>query len=122
MTVDLGILSQDSASLKPPEQADARLTAPAPPPPSKLFPYQCLTTLPRPRLTHARRSHASPQVIVGFTCVTIAGAVGQFYWAGGDSAKLSTFPVLTSLKNTVVYHMGSIAFGAFIIAVIQLVR
>jgi len=32
------------------------------------------------------------------------------------------FPVLTSLKNTSIYHMGSIAFGSFIMAVIQFIR
>mmetsp|Transcript_11641 Transcript_11641/g.31727 ORF Transcript_11641/g.31727 Transcript_11641/m.31727 type:complete len:793 (-) Transcript_11641:1356-3734(-) len=62
------------------------------------------------------------QFIVGFSSVTIAGAIGSFYWAGGDSAHMPTFPVLTALKNTAIYHGGSIAFGAFIMAVIQFVR
>ncbi|GLC34986.1 hypothetical protein PLESTB_001185800 [Pleodorina starrii] len=62
------------------------------------------------------------QVIVGFTCVTIAGAIAHFYWSRGDSSNMPAFPVLSSLKNTVLYHMGSICFAAFIIAVIQLIR
>ncbi|KAG2493603.1 hypothetical protein HYH03_008120 [Edaphochlamys debaryana] len=62
------------------------------------------------------------QVIIGFSCVTIAGAIAHFYWSRGDSANMPTFPVLTALKNTVFYHMGSICFGAFIIALIQLIR
>ncbi|GIL73734.1 hypothetical protein Vretifemale_3863 [Volvox reticuliferus] len=62
------------------------------------------------------------QVIVGFTCVTIAGSIGQYYWSRGDSANMPAFPVLVALKNTVIYHMGSICFAAFIIAVIQLIR
>ncbi|KXZ44390.1 hypothetical protein GPECTOR_68g361 [Gonium pectorale] len=62
------------------------------------------------------------QVIVGFSCVTIAGAIGHFYWSRGDSANMPAFPVLSALKNTVVYHMGSICFGALIIAIIQLIR
>lgn len=94
----------------------------APPHTSKLLPHKCDPTRHNPASLTPAAPVLPPQVIVGFTCVTIAGAVGQFYWAGGDSAKLPTFPVLTSLKNTVVYHMGSIAFGAFIIAIIQLVR
>jgi len=53
---------------------------------------------------------------------THAGAIGSFYWAGGDSALMPRFPVLTSLKNTSIYHMGSIAFGSFIMAVIQFIR
>jgi hypothetical protein len=35
---------------------------------------------------------------------------------------MPTLPVLAALKNTIVYHMGSVAFGSFIIAVIQFVR
>ncbi|PNH05032.1 Choline transporter-like protein 2, partial [Tetrabaena socialis] len=62
------------------------------------------------------------QVIIGFSCVTIAGAIAHFYWSRGDSVNMPTFPVLTALKNTVFYHMGSICFGGFIVALIQLIR
>jgi hypothetical protein len=33
-----------------------------------------------------------------------------------------TFPVLKSLRNTMIYNLGSVAFGAFIIAIIQFAR
>jgi choline transporter-like protein 2/4/5 len=33
-----------------------------------------------------------------------------------------TFPVLKAMRNTVIFHLGSIALGAFIIAVIQFIR
>ena len=62
------------------------------------------------------------QVIVGISCVTVAGAIGTFYWAGGERSQMPALPVLTALKNTFLFHMGSIAFGAFIIAVIQFIR
>lgn len=62
------------------------------------------------------------QVIIGFSCVTIAGAIGQFYWAGGDNGKMPTFPILSALKNAAIFSLGSICFGAFIIAVIQFIR
>lgn len=51
-----------------------------------------------------------------------SGAIAHFYWARGDTSKMPTFPVLAALKNTVVYHLGSIAIGSFIIAIIQLIR
>lgn len=35
---------------------------------------------------------------------------------------MPALPVLAALKNTIVYHMGSVAFGSFIIAVIQFIR
>lgn len=33
-----------------------------------------------------------------------------------------TFPVLKALRNTLIFHLGSVALGAFIIAIIQFVR
>lgn len=33
-----------------------------------------------------------------------------------------TFPVLKALRNTMIYNLGSVAFGSFIIAIIQFVR
>lgn len=62
------------------------------------------------------------QFIVGISCVTIAGAIGQFYWAAGDHASMHTFPVLVAMKNTFVFHLGSIAFGSLILAIVLFVR
>lgn len=62
------------------------------------------------------------QFIVGLSCVTIAGAIGSFYWAGGIKENMPDMPVFTAMKNTFVYHMGSIAFGSLIIAIVQFIR
>jgi Plasma-membrane choline transporter len=62
------------------------------------------------------------QFIIGFVSVTIAGAVASHYWAAGDARRRPPFPVLRALRLTVVYHLGSIALGSFIIALVQLVR
>eukprot|EP00201_Polytomella_parva_P001783 CAMPEP_0175080930 /NCGR_PEP_ID=MMETSP0052_2-20121109/25824_1 /TAXON_ID=51329 ORGANISM="Polytomella parva, Strain SAG 63-3" /NCGR_SAMPLE_ID=MMETSP0052_2 /ASSEMBLY_ACC=CAM_ASM_000194 /LENGTH=631 /DNA_ID=CAMNT_0016351771 /DNA_START=468 /DNA_END=2363 /DNA_ORIENTATION=- len=62
------------------------------------------------------------QVIVGFSCVVIAGAVGSHYWSGGDSKLMPYFPLLTSLKNAFIFHLGSVVLGAFFIAIFQLIR
>jgi len=62
------------------------------------------------------------QFIVGFSCVTVAGAIAYYYWSQGDTAQMPALPVLAALKNTVVYHLGSIAFGSFIVAVIMFIR
>lgn len=52
----------------------------------------------------------------------VAGAIASYYWTQGDSSRMPTMPVLAALKNTIVYHLGSVAFGSFIIAVIQFIR
>jgi choline transporter-like protein 2/4/5 len=62
------------------------------------------------------------QFIVGLACVTIAGAIGSFYWAGGKEENMPTFPVLVAIKNTFIYHVGSVAFGSLLIAIVMFVR
>eukprot|EP00735_Rhodelphis_limneticus_P000850 TRINITY_DN1137_c0_g1::TRINITY_DN1137_c0_g1_i1::g.17256::m.17256 TRINITY_DN1137_c0_g1::TRINITY_DN1137_c0_g1_i1::g.17256 ORF type:complete len:759 (-),score=172.72,sp/B0JZD0/CTL5_XENTR/28.89/7e-83,Choline_transpo/PF04515.7/85,Choline_transpo/PF04515.7/75,Choline_transpo/PF04515.7/2.5e-101,TMEM192/PF14802.1/4.3e+02,TMEM192/PF14802.1/0.061,DUF1289/PF06945.8/0.25 TRINITY_DN1137_c0_g1_i1:232-2508(-) len=53
-------------------------------------------------------------------CV-IAGAVAQYYWTR-DKDALPFSPVLTSFKRTVFYHLGSIAYGSLLVAIVQFIR
>eukprot|EP00238_Polyblepharides_amylifera_P011393 CAMPEP_0196575494 /NCGR_PEP_ID=MMETSP1081-20130531/4961_1 /TAXON_ID=36882 /ORGANISM="Pyramimonas amylifera, Strain CCMP720" /LENGTH=668 /DNA_ID=CAMNT_0041893815 /DNA_START=86 /DNA_END=2092 /DNA_ORIENTATION=- len=62
------------------------------------------------------------QFIEGFGLMVIAGAVATFYWTRGDTSKMPFSPVLSSARRTLRYHLGSIAVGSFIVAVIQFVR
>ncbi|KAG1675670.1 hypothetical protein FOA52_002379 [Chlamydomonas sp. UWO 241] len=62
------------------------------------------------------------QVIVGISCVVVAATVGQFYWAGGDTNKMSAFPVSTGAKYAFIFSLGSIAFGAAIVAILMWIR
>ncbi|DBA72774.1 hypothetical protein WJX79_010106 [Trebouxia sp. C0005] len=62
------------------------------------------------------------QFIVGFGYVTIAGAVAHFYWSKGERDRMPRFPVGLALKNTIKYHLGSVALGSFVVALIQFVR
>eukprot|EP00698_Gefionella_okellyi_P009522 TRINITY_DN2428_c0_g1_i1.p1 TRINITY_DN2428_c0_g1~~TRINITY_DN2428_c0_g1_i1.p1 ORF type:complete len:647 (+),score=142.72 TRINITY_DN2428_c0_g1_i1:61-2001(+) len=63
-------------------------------------------------------------IAIGYT--VIAGAVGAWYFTYPDpvtgSKSAAGFPVARSLKNTFVYHLGSLAFGALIIAIVQFIR
>ena len=62
------------------------------------------------------------QFINGFGYLVIAHSVGQYYWTRGLRSEMTTFPVMTGLWIAARFHMGSVAFGAFIVAVIQFVR
>ncbi|RHY61663.1 hypothetical protein DYB30_001469 [Aphanomyces astaci] len=63
------------------------------------------------------------QLIQAISMTTIAGAVAKYYWSRDHTpAQMGRFPVLSSFKNCFRYHFGSLAFGAFIIAVVQFVR
>jgi len=54
---------------------------------------------------------------------TIAGAVGAWYWSLDKSAKgLPKLPVLGSFGRVMRYHLGSLAFGSLIIALLSTAR
>lgn len=62
------------------------------------------------------------QFLVGYTLTVIAAAVSSFYWAGGDASKMPRMPVVWAMRRVARYHLGSIALGAFLVAVIQFIR
>ncbi|KAE9009355.1 hypothetical protein PR003_g15784 [Phytophthora rubi] len=63
------------------------------------------------------------QLINAISMCTIAGAVSRYYWSRNKtSEEMGRFPVLESFKNCFRFHFGSLAFGAFIIAVVQFIR
>eukprot|EP00656_Telonema_subtile_P006724 TRINITY_DN1312_c0_g1_i1.p1 TRINITY_DN1312_c0_g1~~TRINITY_DN1312_c0_g1_i1.p1 ORF type:complete len:678 (-),score=174.63 TRINITY_DN1312_c0_g1_i1:222-2255(-) len=60
-----------------------------------------------------------------FTICVIAGAIGSWYWTpyiDGDKKDLPSMPVCGSAWRTFRYHIGTIAFGSFIIAVIEAIQ
>ncbi|KAL4235876.1 hypothetical protein ACF0H5_004265 [Mactra antiquata] len=52
--------------------------------------------------------------------IVIAGSVAKWYFTR-DKKKLGC-PILKSIKNLIRYHLGSVAFGSFIIALVKLAR
>ncbi|KAG1693828.1 hypothetical protein DVH05_022930 [Phytophthora capsici] len=63
------------------------------------------------------------QLINAISMCTIAGAVSRYYWSRNKTSdEMGRFPILASFKNCFRYHFGSLAFGAFIIAVVQFLR
>uniref|UniRef100_A0A915IAG5 Choline transporter-like protein n=1 Tax=Romanomermis culicivorax TaxID=13658 RepID=A0A915IAG5_ROMCU len=60
--------------------------------------------------------------ISGFNQMVLGGAFGHWYWAFRKPRDLPRNAVLVSLSNTVKYHLGSIAFGSFLIATIRFIR
>jgi hypothetical protein len=58
---------------------------------------------------------------IAFTQCALAGAVAFWYFAPNDS-KLNPKFVIVGIKNTAIYHSGSVALGSLIVAIIQLVK
>ncbi|KAJ3216661.1 hypothetical protein HDU67_009189 [Dinochytrium kinnereticum] len=59
--------------------------------------------------------------LLGLNQLTIAGGFATYYWTL-DKRAIRKFPVLRSLWRGVRYHLGSVAFGSFLIAVVQMIR
>ena len=57
---------------------------------------------------------------IGWT--SMSGSVSHWYFFREDPEAKTKVPLLRSLGRTLRYHLGSIFFGSFVIAVIQLVR
>ena len=55
-------------------------------------------------------------------CLVIAGAVASFYHARGEAADLPRCAVLASLRRALLYNLGSVAIGSFLVALLQFVR
>jgi len=53
---------------------------------------------------------------------TLAGCFASYYWAWDKSKDIPYFPLYQSFGRSLRYHTGSLAFGAFIIALVQLIR
>ncbi|XP_022084254.1 choline transporter-like protein 2 isoform X2 [Acanthaster planci] len=54
--------------------------------------------------------------------VTLAGAFASYYWAYHKPQDIPTLPLWGGFYRAFRYHLGSIAFGALIIAIIKIIR
>ena len=66
------------------------------------------------------------QLIQAIGATTIAGSVGSWYWSTTEDNKKSKNmprrPILKSLYRVFRYHIGSLMFGSFVIALVQFIR
>jgi len=73
------------------------------------------------------------QFIIYFAYMTIAGAGANWYFSqtdqetgkkvrGNEPSELATWPILSATIRAIKYHLGSLALGALIIAIIKFVR
>jgi hypothetical protein len=64
--------------------------------------------------------------VQGIGMMTIAGAIGQWYFtrppADGSEKDLPNSAVFASFRRVFAFHLGSIALGSFIVAIIQTAR
>ncbi|XP_040910970.1 choline transporter-like protein 5-A isoform X3 [Toxotes jaculatrix] len=53
---------------------------------------------------------------------TLAGAFASYYWAKRKPQDIPPCPLFSSFSRAIRYHTGSLAFGALILSVVQLLR
>ncbi|KAK5854984.1 hypothetical protein PBY51_005128 [Eleginops maclovinus] len=53
---------------------------------------------------------------------TLAGAFASYYWAFNKPGDIPTFPLAASFIRSLRYHVGSLAFGALILTLVQIAR
>uniref|UniRef100_UPI00358ECE7D choline transporter-like protein 5 isoform X3 n=1 Tax=Myxine glutinosa TaxID=7769 RepID=UPI00358ECE7D len=53
---------------------------------------------------------------------TLAGAFASYYWAFNKPKDIPPMPIFTAFSRALRYHVGSLAFGSFILAIVQLIR
>ncbi|KAL5013102.1 hypothetical protein ScPMuIL_011653 [Solemya velum] len=60
--------------------------------------------------------------LVALGQMTLAGAFASYYWTFNKPKDIPSFPLLRSFGRCFRYHLGTLAFGSLIIAIVQLVR
>ncbi|XP_033761277.1 choline transporter-like protein 2 [Pecten maximus] len=60
--------------------------------------------------------------VVALGQLTLAGAFASYYWAFEKPKDIPVFPIAASLWRAFRYHLGSLAFGSFILAVVAMIR
>lgn len=60
-------------------------------------------------------------IISGVIQMAVAGTVSTWYWTA-NKTEMPTFPLATSLKTTLKYHLGTIALGSLTINLCQIPR
>jgi len=61
--------------------------------------------------------------ILGAGEMIIAGAVGVWYFTPNHAkGTLGAFPLRVGIRNTFVYHLGTVALGSLVLAIIRMIR
>lgn len=60
--------------------------------------------------------------VIALGQISLAGAFASYYWAFDKSKDVPMFPLLSSIGRAFRYHLGSLAFGSLLIAIVQIIR
>jgi len=60
-------------------------------------------------------------LVIGLGQMVLAGSFATWYWTM-DKSNIPTFVVAGSFYRTIRYHLGSLAFGSLLIAIVKMIR
>ncbi|XP_046368396.2 choline transporter-like protein 2 [Haliotis rufescens] len=60
--------------------------------------------------------------VIALGQMTLAGAFASYYWAFDKSKDIPSAPLASSFYRAIRYHLGTLAFGSVLIAIVQLIR
>uniref|UniRef100_A0AC35UF86 Choline transporter-like protein n=1 Tax=Rhabditophanes sp. KR3021 TaxID=114890 RepID=A0AC35UF86_9BILA len=60
--------------------------------------------------------------VSSFQDIILAGAFASYYWAFNKKKDVPMFPVLKSMRRAIRFHLGSLATGSLIIAIVKFIK
>ncbi|XP_050389089.1 choline transporter-like protein 2 [Patella vulgata] len=60
--------------------------------------------------------------VVALGEMVLAGAFASYYWAFDKPKDIPSYPLFNSLYRAIRFHTGSLAFGALLVAIVQMIR
>lgn len=88
----------------------------------QFYAYTVDSNIPRLHIYNVFALFWSMFFVSAFGEMVLAGTFASWYWAFNKSKDVPTFAVTGSLGRTLRYHIGTLAFGSLIIAIVRMIR
>uniref|UniRef100_A0A0N5BAG2 Choline transporter-like protein 5 n=1 Tax=Strongyloides papillosus TaxID=174720 RepID=A0A0N5BAG2_STREA len=60
--------------------------------------------------------------VSSFHDMVLAGTFASYYWAYNKKKDVPTFPLLSSITRTIRFHVGSLAIGSLLVAIVKFIK
>lgn len=88
----------------------------------QFFDYQVDANIPRLHIYNVFALFWSMFFVSAFGEMVLAGTFASWYWTFNKAKDVPSLPVTMSFGRTLRYHIGTLAFGSLIIAIVRMIR
>ncbi|XP_068238990.1 choline transporter-like protein 4 isoform X3 [Palaemon carinicauda] len=88
----------------------------------QFFDYYVNPNIPRLHIYNVFALFWAMFFVSAFGEMVLAGTFASWYWAFNKSKDVPSLPVTMSFGRTIRYHVGTLAFGSLIIAIVRMIR